>query len=324
MINQDQNSALERNTTTANHIFGCRGLIGGNILKASFKYHKNLTYGYSRSIKTGKGSHYEQVQLDLTRKLDDSFIDELVGQKAKTQNLIFSAWTGHPRSDHSELIKNKDANKRMLSNYKELIIRTKPNYVVFISSSGALCKSGEIFTESTEPNPTTQYGIQKLAAEKELSACCHDFGIPIGILRISSASGFTDSAKGLGVINEWSHKVARGIPISLLRPLSSTVNLISEDLLRDAVSFCLENQIDGIYNISSRNSVSLGEIVKCFADLGFEPTLINEDLSNVMRLETLIDNSKFRQASGLTLDFDLKQEIRSILSEALFTMRRES
>ena len=241
---------LEGNATTANHIFGCRGLIGRNILKASFKYQKNLTFGYSRSRDTDKEPLYEQVQIDLTRRLDNSFIEKLIAQEARTQNLIFSAWTGHPRSDHSELITNEEANKRMLLSYKELIIRTKPDYVAFISSSGALCKSGETFTEATEPNPTTQYGIQKLVAEQELSACCHDFGIPIGILRISSASGFTDSAKGLGVVNEWSHKVARGIPISILRPLSSTVNLISEDLLRDAVSFCLDNHLNGIFNVS--------------------------------------------------------------------------
>ena len=321
---QDQDSVFEKDPTTANHIFGCRGLVGRNISKASFQYLRNTTYGYSRARSLEKGFLHKQIQIDLTRELDDLSIDGIVSREAQTQNLIFSAWSGHPRSDHSELVSNKEANKRLVLNYKKLITRTMPDYVVFISSSGALCKSGESFSEETEPNPTTQYGIQKLVAEQELSACCQDLGIPIGILRISSASGFTDRAKGLGVVNEWSHKVARGIPISLLRPLSSTVNLISEDILRDATAFCIKNHLDGIFNISSSNSVSLGEIVNCFAALGFEPNLIKEDLSNSMSFETLIDNAKFKQASGLRLDFDLKQETKAILSKVLFTMRPRS
>ena len=318
----DQSSANQRTQVTVNHVFGCRGLIGRNILKASRRFHKNLTFGYTRTTGSEVDLLDEIINLDLAREFDKATLTSLVPREAPSQNLVLSAWSGHPRCDS---VANAEANRQIIRNYRNIINWTKPNYVVFVSSSGALCQSGQIFTEETEPSPTSQYAIQKLFAEKELSQCCHDLGIPIGILRISSASGFTGAAKGLGVLNEWSNKAVAGTPISLLRPLNSTVNLIGERSLEEAFSFCLENLPDGVFNIASSNTVSLEEIVRCLGTLlGFEAKVAEADLSNSAAFETLIDNSKFKLASGLNLDFDLKEEARLILAEALFSQRIKS
>ena len=66
-------------------------------------------------------------------------------------------------------------------------------HLTFVSTSHIYGKVsfGELLTESSPLSPTTDYALQKLQAEQEITRLCSSKGVPLTILRLFSILGFT-------------------------------------------------------------------------------------------------------------------------------------
>ena len=138
---------------------------------------------------------------------------------------------------------NEDAVKWLVDNYQGKII--------FTSTCSVYGKNNNLITEEVIPNPLSVYAKTKLGAERYVVENAKDHLI----FRLGTLYGLGDEHSRIRldlVANVLAYRAATGKPLSVFggdqwRPLLH-VKDVSE-----AVAFCLENNITGLYNLSEGN-----------------------------------------------------------------------
>ena len=181
-------------------------------------------------------------------------------------------------------------------NLSELIL---PSRIVFLSSAGALypknIKSYN-FPETYVPFPINSYGEQKLLSEKLLTSFSKILNINLTILRISSAFGFDSRFSDQGVINKWIYSAVNNQKLKLYNSKESEINFISFEQISKSIFISLKNELNGIYNIGTENSISLGALIE-----EIEETLNKKFLIEEVNFDNRffnIDISKFKSETG--------------------------
>ena len=132
-----------------------------------------------------------------------------------------------------------DVNVIAVSRLAEQAVEAGVKRLVFMSSikvNGELCKPGELFQESDQPNPQDAYGYSKMEAERVLFEVGKRTGLEIVVVRPPLVYGPGVKGNFLSLIR-W---LDRGIPL----PLGAVTNqrsLIGIDNLVDFILVCAQH-----------------------------------------------------------------------------------
>lgn len=184
----------------------------------------------------------------------------------------------------------------------------KVGHFVFISSIAALGQpSGNPLREADRPNPRTQYGRSKLAAEQGLCKLSAETGLTVTMLRPPLVYGPEAGGRF--------RQMLRWCDLQLPLPLGGISNqrsYLAAENLADAVGVCLANKkrASGTFHLADEGALSTPELLKLIGQgLGKPPRLFSIPSAALaaMRLlglaqpidklsqTLLVDAGKFRQ-----------------------------
>ena len=132
---------------------------------------------------------------------------------------------------------------------------------VFLSSEAVFDGNKGLYSEEDIPNPVTLYGSQKLQIEQYMIQHLDDYLI----FRISRASGSCYGEKD--IFNEFYNKIVNQEEIVCLKNQSFCLTDV-EDIAEGIVK-SLEQNISGLYNLSSSNYISRYELAKVYSEKMF-------------------------------------------------------
>ena len=261
-----------------------------------------------------------KIEFDLSKNYTKNEILDLVNKINKFRKsdflvFILFAWAGKPRDlDLKHKIFYKE-NQNILNNFIHISGICNPNQIIFISTAGAIYNQNtdKLSKEDDIPMPTSEYGIQKLMAEKILTSYCIGHDIKLTILRIASAFGHNPLSREQGVINKWLFNIKRNEPIKIYNSLESKINFISYKHISQSIDIVLNKELTGIYNIGSNKSTSLKEILFHVKKVSKIDKLNLEYFDNKLRLFYL-DTSTFQQKTNLKFQNNFLLEIKRIFS----------
>ena len=261
-----------------------------------------------------------KVEFDLSKNHTKSKIFYLmhkINEFRKSDVLVFIlfAWAGKPRDlDLKNKISFKE-NQNILNNFISISKICNPTQIIFISTAGAIYNQNtdKLSKETDIPLPTSEYGIQKLSAEKILTSYCNGDNIKFTILRIASAFGHNSLSKEQGVINKWLFNIKRNEPIKVYNSLDSKINFISFKNISLSINSVINMELTGIYNIGSTQSTSLKEILSNIKIVTKKDKLLIEQVDNKLRLFYL-DTSIFQEKTNLKFQNNFLLEIKTLFS----------
>lgn len=245
-------------------ITGAAGAIGSHVAEA-LKYASHEVVGldaftdyYDTSIKEITASDLKKVGIDIVRKnlAKDDISHELDGVDIVFH---FAAQPGISASTSFE----KYLENNIVATHKLLEALTKLStlkLLVHISTSsiyGARADSDE----AAVPQPTSIYGVTKLAAEQLALAYARDKGLPVTVLRLFSVYGERERPEKLY------HKVIKNVlndePLTLYNGSENHVRSYTH--VSDVVGACLLvlkkiNEVRGeVFNIGTDKTITTGE-----------------------------------------------------------------
>ena len=232
-------------------------------------------------------------------------------QKSNKKIMILFAWSGGPRN--LDLEENTwSINTNIILNFLEFCRNIKPSKIIFLSSAGTLYPQDKEYKykECDEIEIRNSYGKQKFIAEQLLNNFSKENNIELSILRIASAYGFDSRFSDQGVINKWIYYTIINKKLTLYNSVDSKINFISFDQISVAINYCINNEVDGIYNIGSNISLTLKEILEEIKKISNKDFDIDYIYSNYRSFN--IDTSKFLKKSGILFESNLKKDMKVI------------
>ena len=292
-------------------IFGKRSIIAKNFINKDFLKEANIiSISRSSEIK-------EDICCDIGKFLlpqEIEYISKKISKKITYKNTIFIlfSWYGGPRIiNRSEEVWS--TNMYIIQNFIKLSEHILPSRIVFLSSAGALypenIKSYK-FPETYSPFPINSYGEQKLLSEKLLTYFTKILKINLTILRISSAFGFDSRFSDQGVINKWLYSAVNNQKLKLYNSKESQINFISFEQISKSIFISIKNELNGIYNIGTETSITLGELIEEIGEI-LNKQIIIEEVNCDNRFFN-IDTSKFKLETGKIFKLNLRENIKYI------------
>lgn len=292
-------------------IFGKNSIIAKNFIKKAKLLESNIIT-ISRS-----SNNKNDLIYNIGEFISPKEIQSIVAQIKK--KLIFKktvfilfAWCGVPR-----IIGNKEhiwsTNMYIVQNFLNLTEYINPSRIIFLSSAGALypenIKSYE-FSEKDLPLPCSAYGYQKLISENLLTYYANNNNQDLTILRISSGYGFDRRFSDQGVINKWLYSAINEKKLFLYNSKKSQINFISFDQISKAIFISLKTELNGIFNIGTECSISLGEVIEEISNITQKKIMI-EETNNYERYFNL-DTNKFNSKTGTKFELNFRENIKLI------------
>lgn len=206
--------------------------------------------------------------------------------------MILLSWFGTPR-EPLDSIQPYDYLYTLFQSHIEYF---KPSQVFFISTSGALYpSSNRLYSEKDNPQPTTQYGIQKLRFEKLLSSLSSRLNIKYNSLRLSSIFGPLDLPTNQGIINTWSHNLLLGNPLRVFNTSNSVLNLLdSRTASCLIVQLLTVNRPEGPIILASPESITTASLIEIFSSFShLQPTF--EPIKPLVHRQLHLDTALLRK-----------------------------
>jgi UDP-glucose 4-epimerase len=154
----------------------------------------------------------------------------------------------------------------MLSLIQAIREAAKKVHVVYASSGGAVygrIAKGSPIPETAPPEPTTSYGVQKLAGEHYLRLGAEEGWLTANALRIGNAYGVAlprERLQGFLGVSVAAH--ARGDPIRVFGDPENVRDYVHLDDICDAIDLALGRRDGyGVYNIGSGRGASVRELI---------------------------------------------------------------
>lgn len=152
------------------------------------------------------------------------------------------------------------ANVESLENFVVSLAEVaRPSHLTYISTSHVYGKVrfGELLTEHAPLDPGTEYALQKLQAEGEISRICRSLGIPFTILRLFSILGNTGQPFTLaGRIQE----AVSGRAVSI-KCSDDRRDFLSPSGAAQAIEKVSRLRTPGIFNLCTGHALSVREAV---------------------------------------------------------------
>ncbi len=212
------------------------------------------------------------------------------------------------------------ANVTMVRNLLEAIAPAAPRSVVFLSSTDVYgLPAAELpITEQTCPQPTTYYGLAKLACERMLNRIGSN-GYPIACLRLPGIYGATDG--GRSVVGVVCRQLAARRPIQLSGGGNVRRDFVHVDDLCAVIEALIARPVTATLNVATGNSMAIGSVAKAVAsqlELSREALseLIEPSPTNPDRDHDLVFDSRSLQQRFSDLAFrGVTSGIQSYLAE---------
>jgi UDP-glucose 4-epimerase len=187
------------------------------------------------------------------------------------------------------------------------------------SSTGSVYGEGKIFPQTEEHplNPTSYYGVSKLAGEKYVSVFNHIYGLDTTVLRYFHVYGpKQDAGEFGGVIAIFSKKINSGLPITVFGDgkQERTFTYVS-DVVNANIFVSLNKDTKGeIYNVSSGKSTTLEFMIEYLqkiigkkVDINYKDWVLGDikifNISN-KKISDLGFNFKYSLEEGLKTTID--------------------
>ena len=147
--------------------------------------------------------------------------------------------------------------------------------VVFVSSGGAVYgKVAQLPIPEAHPlNPTSSYGICKVAIEKYLHLFHDLHGLNYSILRVSNPYGERHNPlRGHGIIGVWLHRLLKKKPIEIWGDGEVIRDFVYVKDVANALRLAAESDLDAtVFNVGSGEGHSLRELASTMGNIIGEP-----------------------------------------------------
>jgi nucleoside-diphosphate-sugar epimerase len=236
-------------------ITGSSGFVGSNLSPYLEKKHKKVL-GVSRIPSDGE-VNYKKINITLLNN-SNSFI-HLAG---KAHDLKKTS----EDNDYFEV--NTELTKRLFDQF----LKSDCETFIYMSSVKAVADQADgVLTENVKPNPITDYGKSKLAAEEYILSRKKLKNKRVYILRPCMIHG----ANNKGNLNLLYSFVSKGIPYPFGKYLNKR-SFVSVENLCFIINELIDNpKIEsGIYNISDDTSLSTIDLVQVMSEVLCKPTRI--------------------------------------------------
>jgi len=230
-------------------ITGSNGLLGQKLIKLLVKKNAYNIYGVSKGenrLKNKKG--YTYIDLDIT---DKNSLSKLI-EKINPSFIIHTA--AMTNVDTCELHKkecdiiNVDAVRNLVESCKK-----KDIHLIHISTDFIFDGKNGFYKEVDNPNPINYYGLSKLKSEKSII----ESKIKHTILRTILVYGLTDDKKN-NIVSWIKKSIENKQQINVVTDQLRMPTLVDD--LAHACILALENNVIGVFNVSSNQLMSIYEI----------------------------------------------------------------
>ena len=160
--------------------------------------------------------------------------------------------------------------------------------------------------ETEVPQPSSAYGVTKLAAEAVLGEAADRFSCAAS-LRFPGLHG---PGRISGAVYQFARAALRNAPIEVKEPDSLFHFLFAQDAAA-ALELVLDRPLKGAFNVAGAAGISLTELARQIVDISGSKSAIIETRGSTPRRE-LMDTSRFRQVSGFEpapLDVRLREMV---------------
>jgi UDP-glucose 4-epimerase len=202
---------------------------------------------------------------------------------------------------------------------------TRDCHVVFASSGGAIYRGsvdGVPVTENSPVEPTTSYGIQKLAAEHYLRLAAGEGWLSTSVLRIGNAYGALLPPERLqGFLGVAVAQLAAGNPIRVFGSTANVRDYVHLDDICRVIELAVDQRPDfGLFNVGSGQGVSVADLIELLGSIVGAPAAVEHDMPtrDAERLPAwiVLDSSKAARELGWSASVLLEDGLRALWEEA--------
>ena len=272
-------------------IIGATGFLGNYIVEHLSKMKKFNLFGLSRSSQLGKTKNIKWIVGDLKSKRTCNDLIE------KSDIILHLAHTNTPINSNLDF--HKDSSLNLMPNLKFIeSIRNsnKKIHIVYASTSGAIYghpNQAKKYNETSLPNPTSSYGIQKLAMEHYLKLASKDSKLTTNVLRISNPYGvLLPKERKQGLIGVVLNKIILNQKVQIFGNPDNIRDYIHLYDVINAFKKALAPRKDfDLFNIASGETYSVNEVlnlIKQISNINFDIEYIDtDDSKNLVKFVNL-------------------------------------
>jgi len=226
-------------------VFGSTGFIGRHLFKTLLEDKTELEV---------VGYHSRNANL-----LDEGIVDRLRRElTAKDTLLILSANTMQTGATMNEF----RTNMNMITNLCDLITVVRPKKVIYFSTQAIFGEDNnhEDIKETTEPVPSSIYGLSKLTSERLLDHVIKPLATTQVVLRIPRVYGPEDSVSNYGP-SQFLHLSGQKKRIGLWGDgLELRHFLFVEDLINAVIEILNKPKLEGVFNLAPNQTSTFLEV----------------------------------------------------------------
>lgn len=239
-------------------IIGGSGFIGSHLTQKCLQQGLRVINLDLHQPSLPESNNYQHIHGSLSDR-------QAVEQALESANMVFHlANASLPITSQSNLYEELDRDLKGTLVLLDAIKQRGPLPLTFLSSGGTVYGNPHQLpvTEEHSTYPISGYGVLKLTIEKYLQLYHHLYQIPVCIIRPTNVYGPGQMNIGLqGVIGTFLKKLAHNQPITIW----GDGNVVRDYLyVDDLIELCLQIALrpqPGIYNASSGQGVSLGDLI---------------------------------------------------------------
>lgn len=247
----------------------------------------------------------------------DEVLDQAV---AGCDMIVHLASSTIPKTSNDDPIADVATNLLGSMRLFDAAVRHKVKRVVFSSSGGTVYGEPkcEVVSEAHPTDPTSSYGIVKLAIEKYLALYYRLYGLEYAVLRIANLYGeYQSPTSGLGAIAAFCARAHSGEPIEIWGDGSVSRDFIYVGDVIDAFIKALDSTTVTALtaNLGSARSLSLNEILDTIEAILGRPlsrTYLPGRAFDVQR--TCLDNTLARSALDWEPQTPIHEGIKRVLA----------
>lgn len=250
-------------------------LIGGNGFIGSHVVQRLQQAGHTLTVLDSRPPRFPYEHQPLASLCGD-YADPAVTTRAIAGAgvVVHLGCSSTPRTSNDDPSADAEANLLPAVRLAEACRAEGVGRLVFLSSGGAVYgpPTGGPFDERHPTEPTSAYGVVKLAIEKYLQVFHRLHGLEYTVLRPANPYGERQDPRGkLGFIAVALGKCASGEPLELMGDGSVRKDFFYVGDLAEAVARAVEGGSRGIYNVGSGRTVSLNQVIDLVRDVTRKP-----------------------------------------------------
>jgi UDP-glucose 4-epimerase len=147
--------------------------------------------------------------------------------------------------------------------------------------------------ENSELEPTTFYAESKKYIEDQITQCATNSALGFNILRISSPISESLGELHNTVVKKWVEKARRGETLQVYGGGLRSQDFVNTEDVAEAVSLCLKNSTDGVFNIASGNTISMIDLAKRISrKFGVDYELVEGTIADELKWQVSVGKAK--------------------------------